>query len=153
MGLFSFVKNAGAKLFGKKADAEKAELTDDQKADQLIAAINEHNLPIDSLYVAVEGDVATIAGDVADAEIREKAILVIGNVEGIAEVDDQLRLEVEAPEARFHTVVSGDTLGKISKNYYGDAMKYMVIFEANKPMLKDPDKIYIGQVLRIPELA
>lgn len=49
-----------------------------------------------------------------------------------------------------HTVVSGDTLSAISKKYYGDANKYMLIFNANKDKLKDPNKIQVGQVLVIP---
>jgi nucleoid-associated protein YgaU len=56
------------------------------------------------------------------------------------------------PEATFYTVKKGDYLSKIAKEVYGDASKYNVIFEANKPMLKDPDLIYPGQVLRIPPL-
>ena len=55
-----------------------------------------------------------------------------------------------AAESRFHVVVSGDNLSKIAKQYYGDANKYPLIFEANKPMLTHPDKIYPGQALRIP---
>ena len=69
---------------------------------------------------------------------------------GVARVDDQLVVEVPEPEATLYTVKSGDSLSKIAKAHYGDAMKYPVIFEANKPMLKDPDRIYPGQVLRIP---
>ena len=78
--------------------------------------------------------------------------MVVGNSNGIATVDDQMTVEREEPVAQFHTVASGDTLGKIAKTYYGNAMKYPVIFEANKPMLTHPDKIYPGQVLRIPSL-
>lgn len=78
--------------------------------------------------------------------------MVIGNTNGIASVDDQMTVDHVEPEARFHTVVKGDTLGKIAKQYYGNAMKYPLIFDANKPMLSDPDKIYPGQVLRIPSL-
>jgi len=63
-----------------------------------------------------------------------------------------MTVENVEPEAQFYTVVSGDTLGKIAKAHYGNAMKYPVIFEANTPMLSDPDKIYPGQVLRIPAL-
>ena len=59
----------------------------------------------------------------------------------------------EEAMARFHTVMRGDTLSKIAKNFYGDAMKYPLIFEANKPMLSHPDKIYPGQVLRIPPIV
>jgi nucleoid-associated protein YgaU len=87
-----------------------------------------------------------------DQATKEKVVLVVGNSEGIAMVDDQMTVEHVEPEAQFHTVVSGDTLGKIAKKYYGNAMKYPVIFEANKPMLKNPDLIYPGQVLRIPHL-
>jgi len=160
MGLFSFVKNAGAKLFGKKKPVEKTvtmpepvELTDDQKADELIAAVKNHQIPIDSLYVAVEGDLATVAGECETQADREKIILICGNVNGIGQVEDKIRITVEEPEAQFHTVVSGDSLSKIAKAYYSNPMKYPVIFEANKPMLSDPDKIYPGQVLRIPPIA
>ena len=87
-----------------------------------------------------------------DQATKEKVVLVVGNSNGIATVDDQMTVEHVEPEAQFHTVVSGDTLGKIAKKYYGNAMKYPVIFDANKPMLKSPDLIYPGQVLRIPQL-
>ena len=100
----------------------------------------------------IEGETATVTGKAKDQATKEKAVLIAGNVEGIAQVDDQLEVAEKAPEAQFHTVVSGDNLSKIAKKYYGNAMKYPVIFEANKPMLKDPDKIYPGQVLRIPLL-
>jgi len=147
-------------LFGKKEPKQSTaetyvpvELTDDQKADELIAAIRNHGIPIDSLYVAVEGDLATVAGKCQTQADRERIILICGNVEGIGQVEDKISLTVEEPEAQFHTVVSGDSLSKIAKAYYGNAMKYPVIFEANKPMLKDPDLIYPGQVLRIPPVA
>jgi nucleoid-associated protein YgaU len=67
-------------------------------------------------------------------------------------VNDMLVVNEPAPEAVFHTVVSGDNLSKIAKAHYGDANKYPVIFEANRPMLSHPDKIYPGQMLRIPPL-
>lgn len=162
MGLFSFIKNAGAKVFGKKkpetraeqtAAPEPVELTDDEKADELIAAIKNHGIPIDSLYVAVENDLATVAGECETQADRERIILICGNVEGIGQVEDKISITVEEPEAQFHTVVRGDSLSKIAKSYYGNAMKYPVIFEANKPMLKDVDLIYPGQVLRIPPIA
>lgn len=163
MGLFDFVKNAGAKLFGKGktnpawADADgnptmSAEEMDLAKADELLTAVQKYSFPIDSLYVAVEGDLATIAGKTNDVAAKEKAVLVCGNVEGIAQVNDQIELIVENA-SKFHTVVSGDSLSKIAGTYYGDVMKYPVIFEANKPMLKHPDEIYPGQLLRIPPMA
>ena len=161
MGLFDFVKNAGAKLFGKdtesSAEAEgnsgmSREDIDSAKADELIKAVQSYNIKIDSLYVAVEDDLATIAGTAASNAEREKAVLIVGNVTGIARVDDQLKVEKDEPKGKFHTVVSGDSLSKIAKAHYGDPMKYPVIFEANKPMLSHPDKIYPGQSLRIPQL-
>ena len=78
--------------------------------------------------------------------------LALGNVNGVSQVDDGIVVEATEPESILYTVKSGDTLSKIAKEHYGNAMKYMVIFEANKPMLTDPDKIYVGQVLRIPEI-
>ena len=79
-------------------------------------------------------------------------MLLVGNTRGVSRVDDRILVEKPEPEAQMYTVVSGDSLSKIAKKFYGDAMKYPAIFDANKPMLKDPDKIYPGQVLRIPEL-
>ena len=154
MGLFSFIKNAGAKVFGigKTTEEEAAE-----KAGKLVDAVNALELSVADLNVSVDDDKATITGEAADLATKEKVVLVVGNTEGIATVEDNMTVaEVEeiAEEemAQFHTVVSGDTLGKIAKEFYGNAMKYPVIFEANKPMLKDPDLIYPGQVLRIPHI-
>ena len=159
MGLFSFIKNAGAKIFGGKTDAEKAAEAEaaELKAEELAASrleetINDLQLQVENLNVHIDDDTATITGMAYDQATKEKVVLVVGNSEGIATVDDQMTVEHVEPEAQFHTVVSGDTLGKIAKKYYGNAMKYPMIFEANKPMLKNPDLIYPGQVLRIPHL-
>lgn len=160
MGLFSFIKNAGAKVFGiGKTDAEKAaEANAEELKEEVLVArrlestMRDLNLQVEGLNIFIDDDAATISGMAYDQATREKVILVVGNSNGIATVDDQMTVEHVEPEAQFHTVISGDTLGKIAKNYYGNAMKYPVIFEANKPMLSDPDKIYPGQVLRIPVL-
>ena len=101
----------------------------------------------------MEDDLATVAGECQSQADRERIILICGNVEGIGQVEDKISIAVEEPEAQFHTVASGDSLSKIAKTYYGNAMKYPVIFDANKPMLKDPNLIYPGQVLRIPPIA
>jgi len=150
MGLFSFIKNAGAKVFGigKTTEEEAAE-----KAAKLVNAVDALGFDVTDLDIEVDGENAMVYGEAADQATREKVVLVIGNTEGIASVDDRMTtaIEEEAP-AQFHAVVSGDTLGKIAKKYYGNAMKYPVIFEANKPMLSHPDKIYVGQTLRIPSL-
>ena len=164
MGLFSFIKDAGAKVFGigkttaeeaaeKAADALAAKLkVEEEAAKNLQETIGDLGLEVENLNVFINDDMATITGAAYDQATKEKVVLVVGNSNGIATVDDQMTVENPEPEAQFHTVVSGDTLGKIAKNYYGNAMKYPVIFEANKPMLKNPDLIYPGQVLRIPAL-
>jgi len=141
MGFFDFVKSAGEKLFGGG-----------EKPDPLaiIERINNLGLGVEKLQVEVEEETAIVHGIVQSQSDREKVVLCCGNVEGIGKVDDRLSIAAQEPQATFYTVVSGDTLSKISKEHYGDAMKYPVIFEANKPMLTDPDLIYPGQVLRIP---
>ena len=147
MGLFDFVKDAGAKLFGGH------EPTPEEKADALRTNITKLGLDITDLKVAVKNeDEAILTGVAPSQAVREKAVLAAGNTEGIARVDDRITVETPEPPAQFYTVVKGDSLSKIAKHYYDDAMKYPVIFEANKPMLKDPDKIYPGQVLRIPPI-
>lgn len=154
MGLFSFIKDAGAKIFGiGKTSAEEAAEAAAEKAEKLVNAVKALDLTVSDLQVTVDGETAVVSGEAENQEVKEKVILVVGNTEGIATVDDRMTVaeaEERVPEAVFHTVVSGDTLSKIAKKHYGNAMKYPVIFEANKPMLTHPDKIYPGQVLRIP---
>lgn len=162
MGLFKFIKNAGAKVFGagKETKKETAKVTggqnteekkeDEKAARKLEETIRDLRLQVENLKVEIEGETAVVSGAAKDQSTREKVVLVVGNVEGIAEVDDRMEVENKEPESTFHTVETGDTLSKIAKEHYGNANKYQEIFEANKPMLKDPDKIYPGQVLRIP---
>ena len=155
MGIFSFIKNAGAKVFGigKTIEEENAE-----KSDQLRNAITSLDLEVADLSIEVDDDAVKIWGEAVDLATKEKVVLVAGNTKGVASVEDKMSVKEveiieEAEMAQFHTVESGDNLGKIAKKYYGNAMKYPVIFEANKPMLSHPDKIYPGQVLRIPPLV
>lgn len=160
MGLFDFVKDAGEKIFGEDEDAidltapsivteeRKAEL----RAESIVRKVNEAGIAVDDFKVVVADEVATLQGSVATQEDSEKVTLCAGNQFGVSSVDCQLEVTNPEPEATFYTVVSGDSLSKIAKAQYGDAMKYTAIFEANRPMLEDPDKIYPGQVLRIPAL-
>ena len=157
MGLIDFIKDAGKKIFQKDdggaaaAAQEAAENAAEQaQAEKLMKFVRELGLDIDDLGLVVDDDLVTVTGTAPSQEIREKIVLAVGNTVGIARVDDQIVVVVPEPEARFYTVVRGDTLSKIAKEFYGNAMKYPVIFEANKPMLSDPDKIYPGQMLRIP---
>ncbi len=143
MGLFSFVKNAGKKLFGGDDDAANA-------AEAIKAEVAGLGLA-GEVDVNVVGDKVVLAGAAPSQEIKEKIILAAGNVEGVAAVEETITAASAEPEAVFHTVEGGDNLWKIAQAQYGDGSKYMQIFEANKPMLSDPDKIYPGQVLRIPQ--
>ena len=95
-------------------------------------------------------DLATVKGQVQTQADREKIILAVGNVDHVAQVDDQMTVATPEAESKFYTVKSGDNLSKISKEFYGDANHYNKIFEANRPLLKNVDDIYPGQVLRIP---
>jgi nucleoid-associated protein YgaU len=153
MGLIDFVRSAGEKLFGA-TEAAAASTKDETVLSKRATTLEEHvkrlGLPVDGLKIKVADDVAYVKGTVATQEVREKVVLAVGNVEGIARVEDRLEVTNPQPEARYYTVVKGDTLSKIANAQYGDANKYPQIFEANRPMLKDPDRIYPGQVLRIP---
>lgn len=146
MGLFSFIKGAGKNLFGKKKEAAPVELSKQEALRNEIASLG---LPIQDLGVEIS-EMITVSGTTNTNADREKIILALGNVENIGCVDDNITVLNPEPEAKFHVVESGDTLSKISKAVYGDAMRYNEIFEANKPMLSHPDKIYPGQTLRIP---
>lgn len=167
MSLVSFIKEAGEKLFGHKeaqaapaapsapdastlqANAAQA----NEKAGQAIETyIATQNLSAENLSVAYDGasGKVTVSGVAPDQSTKEKIVLCCGNVAGVTQVEDQLSVKAPADPSRYYTVVKGDTLSAIAKTQYGNANQYMKIFEANKPMLSDPDKIYPGQVLRIP---
>lgn len=164
MGMFSFIKNAGEKLFGigeaKAAEVvEKADPTpvnvdaaNKAAANAIAAYVAKMNLTAQDLAIGFDGATATVIvqGMAATQEDKEKILLCCGNVAGVENVQDQLGVVEAEIEPVFYTVVSGDTLSKIAKEQYGNANAYMKIFEANQPMLSHPDKIYPGQSLRIP---
>ena len=170
MGMFDFVKNVGKKL-GFGDDEEVA-----PKAEELKKELDSHKLGTDNVEVAVKGDTAVLKGVVKDQSIFEKAVIAVGNTLGISKVEAE-ELKIVAPESGlkldagvdmnalvaaatparepvFYTVKKGDNLWKIAEAHYGKGKgaKSNIIFEANKPMLKSPDKIYPGQVLRIPDI-
>ncbi|GAB1386925.1 peptidoglycan-binding protein LysM [Melaminivora sp.] len=159
MGLFSFVKEAGEKLFGiKEAQAATAPSQQElnERAGQAIASyVASQNLGVSDLRVSFQGPEGqvTVTGVAPTQAVKEKVTLCCGNVSNVTSVDNQMTVTHEEPQAQYHDVVRGDTLSAIAKKFYGDANKYPVIFEANKPMLTHPDKIYPGQKLRIPPLA
>jgi len=141
MGLWKFVKEAGKKLTGR------AEAAEAPSAEELHKEIAELGLDAEGLEIEVEGDKVRVKGTPKSQEAREKVIVAVGNIEGVAEVED----ESHGQEPVFHTVEKGDSLWKIAEKTLGNGARYTEIFEANTPMLKDPDKIYPGQVLRIPQ--
>ena len=159
MGLMSFIKEAGEKLFGKgeaQAAAKPAEAdrvaSNQAASDAIVDYIRKMNLDAEGLSVAFDGasGEVTVSGMAKDQSTKEKILLCCGNVAGVAKVNDEMSVATPEDEAQYYTVVKGDTLSKIAKEYYGNANAYPKIFEANKPMLSHPDKIYPGQTLRIP---
>ncbi|MGK0387459.1 MAG: nucleoid-associated protein YgaU [Maribacter sp.] len=158
MGLFSFFKKAGSKVLveeeQKAATSSMAkDIANKAKTSVMHSVVESLKLPIENLDIALADDVVTVYGTTDSHDNREKIVLVLGNVHGIATVDDRITVVVPPPISTFYTVEKGDSLSKIAKKVYGDPMKYPIIFEANKPMLKDPSLIYPGQSLRIPNLT
>jgi nucleoid-associated protein YgaU len=162
MGLFSFIKDAGEKLFGGKeaqaatvtAAAPTPEELNAKAAKAIETYITAQNLGASALQVAYDGaqGKVTVQGAAPTQAAKEKITLCCGNVASVTSVENLMSVTNPEPEAQYHDVVRGDTLSAIAKTYYGDANKYPKIFEANKPMLSNPDKIYPGQKLRIPAL-
>lgn len=162
MSIISFFREAGEKLFGKKAQAAQGEAAtadpaaidaaNREAATAIEKYINSMGLTVTGLTVTYDGAkaTATVFGIAKDQATKEKVILSAGNIHGVAAVDDKMTVDLSQPESQYYTVVKGDTLSKIAKEFYGDANAYQKIFEANKPMLTHPDKIYPGQNLRIP---
>lgn len=183
MSFFNFLRDVGAKLVG--APGAYAAPSPEALKNEL----DRLGLPAGGVRIAVEGDTVRLTGSAPDAETREKIVLAVGNVHGVAKVDDQLQagaapgslggvlsgmanlpagaastqaageavheasaqpVERGPGGSAFYTVQKGDTLSAIARRQYGDANAYPRIFEANRPMLEHPDRIYPGQVLRIP---
>jgi nucleoid-associated protein YgaU len=212
MGVFDFVKNAGAKIgIGKSTDEEEAEeaaakqaaarkaakeraeatrakieerkakesaeaerqekreavrakvrgnrlkaaasarMANYRKATELEDYVEDLGIDITGIDIRFDDETAFISGSTANQETKEKIILAVGNAQGVAKVDEEIEVTEAADPAVFHTVVSGDTLWAIAEKVYGDGSRYPEIFEANKPMLTDPDLIFPGQVLRCPK--
>ena len=148
MGLFTFAKHVGEKLFGA-SDAQAA------TAEELKKEAAKHGLPTDGVNVTVSGDKVQVSGTAASTEQAEKIILAMGNTLGVSQIENNLVVTKETPQSKMYTVEKGDTLWKIAETNYGKGHgnAYNTIFDANKPMLSDPDKIYPGQVLRIPPMT
>jgi nucleoid-associated protein YgaU len=144
MGLFSFAKGIGKSLFGKEAEA----------SDKIKEEIERDNPGIDGLNVSYEDGMVSLSGKAASQDALEKAVLMAGNVKGVAEVKaDQLTAPPSTAEVDFYVIEKGDTLSAIAKKFYGDANSYPRIFDANREVIKDADLIFPGQTIRIPRSA
>jgi len=156
MGIFDFARNAGRKLGvgeAKPADSEESadeRLEELREGNKLLRFVRDTGLEIEKPKVTYDDGVVTVSGTAPSQAVRENTILALGNCAGVERVIDQIEVVEPEPESTFYTVKSGDTLGAIAKEHLGAANRYPEIFEANQPLLEDPDKIYPGQVLRIP---
>ncbi|MFH4416521.1 MAG: peptidoglycan-binding protein LysM [Neisseriaceae bacterium] len=149
MGLFNFLKDAGEKIFGIADDSHS-------RGNRATEHIRNYNIPGAHNVVITYSDdgIATVTGECDSAGVKRLVLVAVGNIAGVKEVRDQLKVigtESTQQESDFYEVKAGDTLSKIAQHFYGDSEKYNLIFEANKPMLRDPDKIYPGQVLIVPK--
>jgi LysM repeat protein len=142
-GLFDFARNIGKKLFNREDDTQTV-------ADKIKQSLTVLNLP--RLDVAYQDGTVTLSGEAQSPEQKEKAVLMAGNVEGVEKVE---AAQLQAPEAttavEYYIIEKGDTLSKIARHFYGEASAYPRIFEANREVIEDPDKIYPGQKIRIPK--
>ena len=145
MGLFDFAADIGKKVFG---------IGDANAADQIKENIEANNPGVSDLSVSLDDEICTLGGNCDSQEAKEKVVLMAGNMKGVGSVNGDGLLAPEAaaqPEVDYYTIVSGDTLWAISEKFLGKGNKYMEIFEANREVIEDPDKIFVGQKIRIPK--
>ena len=164
MSLFGFVKNIGKSLFGQEAEA----------AESIQKHIEDNNPGVDDLDVQFEDGVVTLCAECESAIALQKMILMAGNVKGVEDVRigqisivppaastteeasetpvaaSEIETVLEQANVEYYIIQSGDSLSKIAKKYYGNAMEYPRLFEANREVIEDPDLIYPGQKIRVP---
>lgn len=156
MGLLDFLKDAGEDLFGGKKESAA-----DKIRERIEKDLGDN---VQNLGVLFNDGRVELQGTAKSQAAKEKAALIAGNVKGVTHVsDDGLRVAGQpatpaatgataaAPETTFYTIEKGDTLSGIAKRFYGDPNKYHALFDANREVIKDPDKIYPGQRIRVPK--
>ncbi|MEM8816168.1 MAG: peptidoglycan-binding protein LysM [Pseudomonadota bacterium] len=149
MGILDFVKDVGLKLFETDAEA----------ADNIKQHLEIKTSGLSDLEVDFDDGVATVKGKAINQATKDLAVAIAGNVKGVERVDaDGLAVPPPPPEApepepaaEYYEIASGDTLGSIAKRFYGRASAYMKIYEANKDIIENPDRIYPGQKIIIPK--
>ena len=158
-GLLDFAKDMGADLFTSDVEA----------AMKIVLHIEANNPGVNPINATFEDGVVTLTGIADSALAKEKAVLLAGNVKGVTSVvADDLSApappppaakpvtavipasDIPAPEAQYYVIESGDTLGGIAREFLGSASRYPEIFEANREVIQDPNKIFPGQKIRIP---
>lgn len=155
MGIVDFVRGAGEKIgLGDSEEPEDAaadeRLQELREGNKLLRFVRDAGLEIESPKITYDDGVVTVSGTASSQAVRENTILALGNCAGVERVVDEIDVVEPEPESTLYTVKKGDTLGAIAKEHLGSAGRYTEIFEANQPLLKDPNLIYPGQVLRIP---
>jgi LysM repeat protein len=146
MSILDFARHLGRQVFDR----------DDVAADKIKEQLEITLSGIKNLDVQYDDGVVTLCGDCVAKGDRAQAITIAGNIKGVKRViADQLNAPPTPPEEpeekeEFYEIKKGDTLGAIAKHYYGKASAYKRIFEANRGVIDDPDKIYPGQKIRIP---
>lgn len=161
MDLFGFAKDVGRRLFR----------TEHEAVDKIRELIEQNNPGVEDLGVEFENGIVTLSGTCDSYAAMQQCALIAGNVEGVSDVYvNRIKIKpapaphspaeaggeapaapaAEVPADEIYVIKSGDTLGKIAKEFYGKASAYMKIFEANRGVIDDPDKIYPGQTIRIP---
>jgi len=143
MGLFDFVANIGKKVFG---------IGDANAAEKIKENIEANNPGVNNLTVSLDDEICTLGGSCDSAEAKEKTVLMAGNMKGVGSVNgDALNAPAPVAEPEYYVIKSGDTLWKIAEKFLGNGSKYPEIFEANREVIEDPDKIFVGQKIRIPK--
>jgi nucleoid-associated protein YgaU len=143
MGLFDFAANIGKKVFG---------IGDADAAEKIKENIEANNPGVSGLTVSLDDEVCSLGGECDSAEAKEKTVLMAGNMKGVGSVNgDALSAPEPEAEVEYYTIQSGDTLWKIAADFLGNGAKYPEIFEANREVIEDPDKIFPGQKIRIPK--
>lgn len=157
MSLFGFVKDIGRRLFNKDEDA----------AEKIKEHILAHNPGVEDLAVTFDKGIVGLSGRCTNRTAFQKCVLMAGNVQGVVDVyandlvpfvDPSAPAAAAAaaaakpaePEEQYYVIEKGDTLWAIAKKFLGSGNRYPEIFEANREVILDPDKIFPGQKIIIP---
>lgn len=146
MSIMDFAKHIGRQVFDR----------DDVAAERIKQHMSISLNPIENFDVQFDDGTVTLCGECMTQPDRERAVLVAGNIEGVVKVvatdltAKPAKAEEPEEKSEIYEIQKGDSLSAIAKRYYGDAMAYPRIFEANREVIENPDRIYPGQKILIP---